>query len=178
MKKIFILTTSMMLLVGCVETVALLGPASSVLGGGNVVHSSVSSAASFGVKKTTGKSPMQHALAFVEENNPDRKKDRCISFVKQTESEACYIAKKKISAVTKSTTKKVNNLLISSKFEMGKNKKILTKKNQSTLKVELEKEYQLKSVESIIIESVKNKKQISHLSASIKKNYKTKELSK
>mgnify|MGYP006108182841 CR=1 FL=1 len=178
MKKIFILTTSMMLLVGCVETVALLGPASSVLGGGNVVHSSISSAASFGVKKTTGKSPMQHALAFVEENNPDRKKDRCISFVKQTESEACYIAKKKISAVTKSTTKKVNNLLISSKFEMGKNKKILTKKNQSTLKVELEKEYQLKSVESIIIESVKNKKQISHLSASIKKNYKTKDLSK
>ena len=74
MKKIFILTTSMMLLVGCVETVALLGPASSVLGGGNVVHSSISSAASFGVKKTTGKSPMQHALAYAEEKNPNKEK--------------------------------------------------------------------------------------------------------
>ena len=55
MKKIFILTASIMFLTGCAETVALLGPASSIFGGGNVIHSSASSAVSYGVKKKTGK---------------------------------------------------------------------------------------------------------------------------
>ena len=85
MKKIFILLTSMLLFTGCVETVVLLGPATSVIGGGNVVNSSISSAASYAVKKSTGKSPMQHALAYGEKNNPNKKKDRCLSFVKKTE---------------------------------------------------------------------------------------------
>ena len=44
MKKIFALLTLMLLMVGCVETMALLGPASSVAGGGNIVQASVSSA--------------------------------------------------------------------------------------------------------------------------------------
>ena len=86
MKKIFVILTSITLLSGCVETMALLGPASSLVGGGNVVHSSISSAASYGVKKTTGKSPMQHALAYAEEKNPNKSKDRCITFVKETGS--------------------------------------------------------------------------------------------
>jgi hypothetical protein len=95
MKKILSLLTLMILLAGCAETLALLGPASSLVGGGNIVHSSISSAASYGVKKTTGKSPMQHALAYAEEKNPNKKKERCLNFVKETESEACYIAKKR-----------------------------------------------------------------------------------
>ena len=172
MKKIFILTTSMMLLVGCVETVALLGPASSVLGGGNVVHSSISSAASFGVKKTTGKSPMQHALAFVEENNPDRKKDRCISFVKQTESEACYIAKKQIADVKKSASKKIKSIVSLSKFEIDENKMMQVKKDQLNLQVKTKKAIQYKSLESIFVESAMSKEQISHLRVSIKKSSK------
>ena len=111
MKKILILLTSMMFLTGCVETVALLGPASSIAGGGNVIHSSISSAASYGIKKTTGKSPMQHALAYAEDKNPNKKKDRCLSFVKKSESEACYIAKKQISTVKKSTSRKIKNVI-------------------------------------------------------------------
>ena len=51
MKKILILLTSITLLGGCAETIALLGPASSLIGGGNVVQSTVSSAVSYGVKK-------------------------------------------------------------------------------------------------------------------------------
>ena len=88
MKKIIILITSLMLLTGCAETIALLGPASSLVGGGNIVHSSISSATSYGVKKTTGKSPMEHAMAYATEKNPNKKKDRCISFLKKTESSA------------------------------------------------------------------------------------------
>ena len=65
MKKIFILLTSMFLLVAVLKPWLYLAR-SSAIGGGNVVQSSVSSAVSYGVKKTTGKAPMQHALAYAE----------------------------------------------------------------------------------------------------------------
>ena len=185
MKKIFILTASIMFLTGCVETVALLGPASSVLGGGNVIHSSVSSAVSYGVKKKTGKSPMQHALAYAEDNNPNNKKDRCISFVKKTESEACYIAKKKISSIKKNTVKKIKNVITPVKSKVvkkytGEQKLPLqAEAKKVTFKnVKTEKELQLKSVESMLIESALNKKQISHLRVSIEKRSKIKQSNK
>ena len=40
---------------------------------------------------------MQHALAYAQEKNPDKKKEKCISFIEKTNSEACAIAKKQIS---------------------------------------------------------------------------------
>ena len=195
MKKIFILLTSITLLTGCAETVALLGPASSLFGGGNVVHSSISSAASYGVKKTTGKSPMQHALAYAEEKNPNKKKDRCISFVKETESEACYIAKKQISFVKKSASKKIDDVINLSKTKtkkkikvekklplQAKSKKVKVKKIKSkkliVQKNKTEQKLQLRSVESMLVESAMSKKQISHLRVSIKKDYKFKASSK
>jgi len=105
MKKIFVLLASLFLLDGCIESMALLCPATSVLGGGKVVQSSVSSAINYGVKKQTGKSPMQHALAYAEEKNPNREKKRCISFIKKTNSEVCAIAKKQV-GLTKANVKK------------------------------------------------------------------------
>ena len=195
MKKIFVLLTSIMLLTGCVETVALLGPASSLVGGGNVVHSSISSAASYGIKKTTGKSPMQHALAYAEEKNPNKKKEKCLSFAKQTKSEACYIAKKQISSVKKSAVKKIKNVINLSKPKVVKNievaqklplqveaKKVITKKIKSEVvavkKTKTEQELLLRSVESILVETAMSKKQISHLTVSIEKNSEIKDLSK
>jgi len=178
MIKIFVLTVSVILLTGCVETVALLGPATSVIGGGNVVHSSISSAASYGVKKVTGKSPMQHALAYGEKKNPNKNKSRCISFVKQTESEACYIAKKQISTVTKSATKKIKNIASLSKTEIEEEKRKEVKEDQSTLQVKVKKKSELISLESILVKSALNKKQISHLRVSIDKNFTTNDLSK
>ena len=126
MKKIFFLLTSLMLLSSCAETIALLGPASSAIGGGNIVHSSISSAASYGVKKTTGKSPMQHALAYAEEKNPNKEKKRCISFIKKTNSEACAIVKKQ-ATLTKAKVKK--------KTKSFFKKNTLNKKNVVTKKV-------------------------------------------
>jgi hypothetical protein len=195
MKKIFVLLTSITLLTGCVETVALLGPASSLVGGGNVVHSSISSAASYGIKKTTGKSPMQHALAYAEEKNPNKKKEKCLSFAKQTKSEACYIAKKQISSVKKSAVKKIKNVINLSKPKVVKNievaqklplqveaKKVITKKIKSEVvavkKTKTEQELLLRSVESILVETAMSKKQISHLTVSIEKNSEIKDLSK
>jgi hypothetical protein len=122
MKKIFFLITTLFLLVGCVESMALLGPASSLIGGGNVVQSSVSSAVNLGIKKTTGKTPMQHALAYAEEKNPNKEKKRCISFIEKTNSEACSIVKKqaalakaKIKKKTKSIFKNVPSVSVSSR---------------------------------------------------------------
>ena len=195
MKKIFILLTSVMLLAGCAETIALLGPASSLVGGGNVVHSSVSSVASYGVKKATGKSPMQHALAYAEEKNPNKKKDRCLSFVKETESEACYIAKNKISSIKKTTSKKIKNVITQSKTMVVKKikaeqkpllqaeaKKVTTRKIEGKVltvkKSKIEQELKLRSIETMLVESTLSKKNISHLRVSIGKNFKTKDSSK
>jgi len=184
MKKTLSLLTLMILLAGCAETLALLGPASSLVGGGNIVHSSISSAASYGVKKTTGKSPMQHALAYAEEKNPNKNKERCLSFVKETESEACYIAKKKISSVKKSASKKIKSIINPSKSTVVKKIKVeqelpLQKKAKKVKvkvkKNKVEQKLKLRSVESMLVESALSKKQLSHLTVSIEKNSRIKD---
>ena len=74
MKKISGLLTALLLFSGCAETMALLGPASTSLGGGNVLRSTISSTVSYGVKKQTGMSPTQHVLSYAEKENPKKKK--------------------------------------------------------------------------------------------------------
>ena len=97
MKKIFFLSSIVFLLNGCAESVALLG--SSVGGGssGKMLQSSLNSAISYGVKKQTGKTPLEHALAYAEEKNPEKNKETCISFIERTRSEFCTILNKQIS---------------------------------------------------------------------------------
>ena len=100
MKKIFVLLTTMLLLNGCAESVALLGTVGNA-SNGKILQSSFNSAISYGVKKQTGKGPLQHALAYAEKVNPEKKKEPCLSFVKKTNSEICAIVKKQLS-LTKS----------------------------------------------------------------------------
>ena len=127
MKKIFVLLATTILLGGCVEILPLLGPVTSVVGGGgNIVQSTVSSTINYGVKKKTGKTPMQHALAYAEEKNPNKEKKRCISFIKKTNSEACAIVKKQ-AKLTKAKVKK--------KTKSFFKKNTLNKKNVVTKKV-------------------------------------------
>jgi len=71
MKKFFILITSMFLLVGCIESVAVLGGGAS---NGKIVQSSLRSVASYGVKQTTGKTVFGHAIDYVKTNNTLKKK--------------------------------------------------------------------------------------------------------
>ena len=108
MKKITILLSSMFLLAGCIESVALLGPATGATNG-KIVQSSLKSAVSFGVKKTTGKTPIGHALAFSEKKNPNKKKERCISFIEKTNSEACMIINKQITLTRAAVDKKLSS---------------------------------------------------------------------
>jgi len=93
MKKISLLLSTFFLLSGCAESLALLGPGAS---NGRFVQSGLNSAISYGVKKQTGKTPLEHAIAYAEEKNPERKKETCISSFEITRSEFCAIAKKEI----------------------------------------------------------------------------------
>mgnify|MGYP006119662155 FL=1 len=96
MKKILSLLGVLFLLNGCAETMALLAPVSNKAGGGNVVQSSLPSAASYGVKKKTGKTPTEHALAYLKEKNPEQKKAKCVNFLESTNSEVCAVIKKNV----------------------------------------------------------------------------------
>ena len=97
MKKIFGLLTTLLLLNGCAESVALLGTSVGGASSGKMLQSSLNSAISYGVKQHTGKSPLEHAIAYAEEKNPEKKRETCISFIERTRSEFCTILNKKIS---------------------------------------------------------------------------------
>ena len=101
MKKIFGFLLGLTLLTGCAESLALLGPTSTAVTGGNIAQSSLSSVLNYGVKKQTGKSPMEHAITYAEEMNPNKNKKPCLSFVEKTNSEICVIVKKQLQ-ITKS----------------------------------------------------------------------------
>ena len=96
MKKILISVTLTMFLTGCAETMAFLGPVSTAAGGGNIIRSSVTSAVDYGIKKSTGKSSIEHAFNFAEKHNPDRKKVKCVNFLEVTETEVCSILKRRV----------------------------------------------------------------------------------
>ena len=101
MKKILGLLLGLALLTGCTNSLALLGPTSTAATGGNIAQSLVSSGVNYGVKKQTGKSAMEHAIAYAEEINPEKKKEPCLSFAEKTNSEICAIVKNQL-RITKS----------------------------------------------------------------------------
>ena len=68
MKKLSILVFTFLFLTGCYQSMALLGPATGVANG-KVVQSSLQSAASYGIKKQTGKSPFEHIVAYSEQKD-------------------------------------------------------------------------------------------------------------
>ena len=108
MKKILILLSTTFLLNGCAESLALLGPGAS---NGRLVQSSLNSAISYGVKKQTGKTPLEHAIAYAEEKNPERKKETCISSFEITRSEFCTIVKKEIKLKSTAMIKKSTDIV-------------------------------------------------------------------
>tara|TARA_B100000963_G_C22209201_1_gene486543 strand:+ start:79 stop:480 length:402 start_codon:yes stop_codon:yes gene_type:complete len=129
MKKILGLLLGLLLLTGCAESLALLGPTSSAVTGGNIAQSAFSSAVNYGVKKQTGKSPMEHAIAYAEEINPEKKKEPCLSFAEKTNSEICVIVKKQLELtkskiLMRSKEKSIKDLTSSLKPNINKKFKI------------------------------------------------------
>ena len=128
MKKILLLLSTIFLLNGCAESLALLGSGTS---NGKILQSSLNSAVSYGVKKQTGKTPLEHAIAYAEEKNPERKKETCISSFEITRSEFCTIVKKQIksksAAVVEKTTDFVKEFPKNKIKEISKIEKIAKK---------------------------------------------------
>ena len=108
MKKILILLSTIFLLNGCAESLALLGTSTS---NGKILQSSLNSAVSYGVKKQTGKTPLEHAIAYAEEKNPERKKETCISSFEITRSEFCTIVKKQIKSNSTAMVEKATDIV-------------------------------------------------------------------
>ena len=117
MKKILIIISLAITLSGCANSFAFLGPASSLAGSGNVAQSALSSAVSYGVKKQTGMSPSEHAVAYVQKHNPENKKEKCLEFIDLSNSEACAAVKKNISETTKKIVEVKKSILDKSKIE-------------------------------------------------------------
>ena len=129
MKKILGFLLGLTLLTGCAESLALLGPTSTAVTGGNIAQSALSSAVNYGVKKQTGKSPMEHAIAYAEEINSQKKKEPCLSFAEKTNSEICAIVKKqleltKYKILMRSKEKSIKDLTSSLKPNINKKSKI------------------------------------------------------
>ena len=108
MKKTFFSLLVLILLNGCAESIALLGTSAS---NGRIVQSSLNSAISYGVKKQTGKTPLEHAIAYAEEKNPEKKKEACIPFIERTRSEFCAVVNKKISFKNTSIKEKASGIV-------------------------------------------------------------------
>ena len=126
MRKILGLLITLFLLNGCAESVALLGTSAS---NGKIVQSSFNSVISYGVKKQTGKTPIGHAIAYAEENNPEKKKEPCLSFVEKTNSEICALLKKQLKLtkskiLTKSKENSIKDLTSSLQLNINKQSKI------------------------------------------------------
>ncbi len=77
-----------------------------VLQMGKIVQSTLNTAISYGVKTQTGKTPLEHAITYAEEKNPEKKREKCISFLEKTRSEFCTIAKRQISLTNTALVKK------------------------------------------------------------------------
>jgi|TARA_E500000178_G_scaffold350320_1_gene409018 hypothetical protein len=127
MKKTIGLLTILLFLNGCAESVALLGTSVT---NGNILQSSISSSISYGVKKQTGKSPLEHAIEYAEQKNPQKKKEACLTFLEKTNSEICAIVKKQLN-LTKSKIKTITR---------NKSLKDLT----SSLQPKIDKKYKIK----------------------------------
>ena len=108
MKKTLISLLFLFLLNSCAESIALLGTGAS---NGRIVQSSLNSAISYGLKTHTGKTPLEHAIAYAEKKNPDKKEDTCISSIERTRSEFCAVAKKQISLTTIALKEKTSKII-------------------------------------------------------------------
>ena len=100
--------STIFLLNGCAESLALLGTSTS---NGKILQSSLNSAVSYGVKKQTGKTPLEHAVAYADKKNPEKKQETCISSIERTRSEFCTVVKKQISLTNTALKKKTSEIV-------------------------------------------------------------------
>ena len=82
----------MFLLVGCIESMALISGGTA---NGKIVQSSFQSGASYGIKKSTGKTPIGHAINYVKIKNSSKQDKSCSSFDNKKDLEICLMVKER-----------------------------------------------------------------------------------
>ena len=117
MYKNLSLIVVLILLNGCVESMALLGQATTGAGSGKIVQSAASSALSYGIKSQTGKTPSQHAISYVKKHNPESKKENCIKYLNVTNSKTCAAIKTNVKKTKEKIFEVKKNILSKSKIE-------------------------------------------------------------
>ena len=156
MKKVFFLLSSLFLLNGCAESIALLGGSVGGASSGKMLQSSLNSVISYGVKQQTGKTPLGHVLAYAEEKNPEKKKETCFSSIESTRSEFCTIAKKQMSLVNTAAREKV--LEITKKYP--KTKDVVLKKENDLISGFFKTRESPRKLAIIFQNKIKNKKDL------------------
>ena len=132
MIKNLCLLAMFILLSGCYGSMALIGPASTTAASGvsgNIARGAFTSTVSYGIKKTTGKLPIEHAVAYAGEKKPQINKEPCLSFVEKTNSKICAIVKRQLnetkSKILKTTRdKSLKDLTSSIQLSINKKSKI------------------------------------------------------
>ena len=74
MRKALIILVSFLFLGACAETTVLLGPALTVGNSGNVLQAGFSYGGNMVVKKTTGKTPSEHASSYIKQKKEEKKR--------------------------------------------------------------------------------------------------------
>tara|TARA_B110001452_G_scaffold159895_1_gene133048 strand:+ start:68 stop:463 length:396 start_codon:yes stop_codon:yes gene_type:complete len=100
MKKLFVALMLTTFLTGCVETLSMFGPAA--MGNGKLVQSSINSALSLSVKQRTGKTPTQHVLSILDQNQvkePVKEEEKVL----RQETSSLTKTKKDLKSKTKDT---------------------------------------------------------------------------
>ena len=102
MRKIFCFLFLIFLLNGCAESMALLGGATN----GKIAQSTFNTALSYGVKKQTGKTPLEHALNYAETKEiinleAENKIQPCVEFLEPVSTDVCAVLKKRILKLSK-----------------------------------------------------------------------------
>ena len=72
MKKFFLLFIFFLFLTGCVQSVALLGPAFTLVKNGSIHQAVVGESINQGIKKETGKNVSEHVMQFLDRDLKDQ----------------------------------------------------------------------------------------------------------
>ena len=74
MKKIYFLLFYFMLLTGCAQNLALLGPAFSIVKTGSIQQALIGETINQGIKSETGKDVSEHAMSLLSDVDADTRK--------------------------------------------------------------------------------------------------------
>ena len=119
------------------------------------------------IKKTTGKTPLGHALAYAEVVNPEKNKETCVSFIEKTRSEFCSVVKKKITTTNTLIKKKA---LVVLKKDYKIKEPVVEEKTIASKNLDIEKK---EILEKKLIKSKKSPRELAiAVQNRIKKEYK------